>query len=71
MSGRDMDAWIAFAKDLSKEQLVEFIKKKGNERKHNLCDITKYQTEDYVRACDQHRHNTEALTIRSSQLAEF
>lgn len=71
MSGRTMEQWLEYAKGLSKDQLIEFIKKKGNDRKRAMCEITKYQTEDYVRATDQHRCNSEALRIRTQQLQDF
>lgn len=62
---------MEIANGCSLEQLSDFIKKKGNDRKKAVCDITRYQTEDYVRATEQHRHNVSAAIIRGEQLNNF
>lgn len=66
-----MEEYLEIASGLDENALIEFIKKKGNDRKKNLCEITRYQTEDYVRATEQHRHNTDAAKIRGTQKVAF
>jgi hypothetical protein len=56
---------------LSEEQLIEFIKIQGNERKKALLQITKYQTSDYNECRSMLDSNLEALSTKAQALVDF